>query len=314
MKRIRKYIAILGFFVMGMAVTGCGGKKTSDVPSDSTTHETTALTDSVATKDSVNRLNMVMLDSIGKMNKALTLIKEKAESDHNTLQSRVDGLNMAVWALGGFCVLCLLLCFIVVMWCKKLKEQGISHRNQLQDIKKSMRNDKIEASSGVSQPSYLQYKKLEDRIQTVENVVGALSRVPSTGSSKPATVKPTTAPRPIQPQPQEKIEKKVVKAYFGNPVALSDKEGYFRKVLESLDSDARFVAEISDENAMFTPILDSEAAKKTLLTSDQMKLAVEFSGCTPAEMKSMKVLTKGEAKKNENDRWVITRKARILLM
>lgn len=308
MKRIRKYMIGLLCFVIGMTIVGCGGKKDMQSDSDSVNiNQEQMVNDTIALNDSVAMVNKVIRDSIQILNKRIDESLVNAQTVKTHLEDEVSSLKGMVWALGGFCTLCLLLSFIVVMWCKKLKEQGIAHHRSIKDLQNKMPEEKaVAASSPIKKISTQEYLDLKDRITRVETAMRTMS----------ANAQTPTVPvekRLSSPQPRQKEEKKMVKAYFGNP-SLGDLGGYFRKQFDYFDSDARFAAEISENKAIFTPIIDSEAAKKTLLTSDQMKLAVEFSGCTPSEMKAMKVQSAGVAEKKENDRWVIVKKVQIQLM
>lgn len=306
MNQMKKYIMTMLLLFIGATFCACGSETSSGKAEDNGAEQIGA---SVVT-DSMTLANKAVLDSIANLHSNIDKVNSDFTRKSTEMDEEVSSLRCMVWALGGFCVLCLFLSFMVVMWCKKLKEQGIQHRADIKALSARIGNGNVAASSVVGKPSTNEYLELKSKIAKLEDKISGLNRIgiPTQSTQQPKS-NPNTNPNNVG-GPSSK-EEKVVKAYFGNPT-MGDKDGYFKKVLDSKDSDARFVAEIRGDKATFKPLTDSDAAKKTLLTSDQMKLAVEFSGCSLSEMKGMEI-TAGYVEKKENGRWVIKNKARVIL-
>ncbi|MBD5184942.1 MAG: hypothetical protein HDS97_08655 [Bacteroidales bacterium] len=306
---MKKYIMTMLLLFMGATFCACGSNNSDATNANDQQGTSVEQTESSVEKDSMALANKAVLDSIANLHSNIDKVNSDFTRKSTEMDEEVSSLRCMVWALGGFCVLCLLLSFIVIMWCRKLREQGIQHREDIKNLSRRVGNGNVAASSVVGKPSN-EYYELRSKVAILEDEIRRINRI---GVPTPSSQQPKSNPNhtPNNVGVSSPKEEKVVKAYFGNPT-MGDKDGYFKKVLDSRDSDARFVAEISGDKASFKPLTDSEAAKKTLLTSDQMKLAVEFSGCSLSEMKGMEI-TAGYVEKKENGRWVIKNKARVIL-
>ncbi|MDE6028043.1 MAG: hypothetical protein K2G23_08235 [Muribaculaceae bacterium] len=318
MRRNRLNLLLMLFLAMGMALVGCRKEETSEsneaenpentsqmvnegaaVPVDSlrtdSLGQTMALSDTVKNlKDNVYSLSTQLKEA----NAAIDKLSEQLEK-----KETISGVEMLAIGLG---FLGLLAALFSIFWCVKLKDKSI---HQADDLKKfRFRLAEIKPEKPAIRPSgsasVTPDNDLTVRVSKIETSIRDLySRVGNTQRS--------------EKQPQQVVKQSPVKttetvtAYFGNP-SRGDKEGYFKKDLEYRDSDARFVAKIQDGKASFSPLIDSEAAKKTLLSSDQMKLAVEFTGCAPSDMQTMSV-TPGIAVRQPGGRWVITQKSKVEL-
>ena len=137
---------------------------------------------------------------------------------------------------------------------------------------------------------------LSRRIQYLENELSKIKR------TIPVHVTPTSSTSYTPPIKPTKI------SYFGTAISGENGTGYFKKVFESKDSDARFLAEITDGSAEFEPIV----SLSTIKSSDYMDLAVKFEGVSKNEAMNMSVHHKGLAQQI-GDKWIIKEKAVIML-
>lgn len=146
------------------------------------------------------------------------------------------------------------------------------------------------------------YEKLKQRISELEkgvklpnsNIVSNRSSVVSQNERK---INPTTS------------KNQTKKGYFGNPIKETDP--YFEYILPNKDSDARFCVKYDNLKAFFSP-LEGSKYLGALTTSDNLRLAVEFTGCDPQNAVEMRTTQPGEAE-FRNGNWYITKRAIVNL-
>ena len=145
------------------------------------------------------------------------------------------------------------------------------------------------------------YEKLKQRINELEkdkllnsNIV---SNRPSVVSQNERKINPTTSINQTK------------KGYFGNPIKETDP--YFEYILSNKDSDARFCVKYDNLKAFFSP-LEGSKYLGALTTSDNLRLAVEFTGCDPQNAVEMRTTCPGEAE-FRNGNWYITKRAIVNL-
>ena len=97
---------------------------------------------------------------------------------------------------------------------------------------------------------------------------------------------------------------------LGLPVA--GNQSYFRTDKKVDEDESRFVSSEKDGKVYFKPIIDTEAYRATLSSTDAAKSVIEFLGGDPKEATSFVLISPGEATRNpENGRLIVNKKAKI---
>lgn len=141
--------------------------------------------------------------------------------------------------------------------------------------------------------------KVSERVNSLERKI---ANSMTTQQSQGPIITPTPVVEPTAPKKPEKIQ------YFGFVVRGEAGNGYFKKILETQDNEARFSATVSGQTAEFEPIGSLELIK----SYDYMDLAIEFNGVSKLEATSMTLIKPGVAKLHDG-KWIITKKAMITL-
>lgn len=243
-------------------------------------------------KDSLDKYT-ARIDSISKDTKA-------AIDDVASMNGKVSDLkdNEKWWWIScGVGIIALILTIICITRCSDLNKRLDRHRDDIQELKREKQSTSF-APKTVSKSSIpSDYDSLKKRVSDLEIQLRQLTAPPRQAQPYSETV--------VNPVVNDNIKT----GYFGNPINAI--EPYFKKMLVSRDSDARFSADISGNKAIFKP-LDSSSYFGTFVSNDAMRAAVDFKGCTPSEASSMQVITPGEAEQRDN-KWVITKKATVYL-
>lgn len=298
MKSLRYFIASLTMALfIGLSLASCDdesqaqtSEKQQQIPQQQTVVNVPEINKEV--KDSLDKYT-ARIDSISKDSKAVI-------EDVASMRGKVSSLqdNEKWWWL-SCCVgiISLVLSIICLIRCVDLNKRLDRHRDDIQEVKRDKQSALFapKTISKTSTPS--DYASLMRRVYDLECQIRRLS----------------SDPRPVQqlvePVVNPIVHEAIKNGYFGNPI--NAVEPYFKKLLVSRDSDARFIAEISGNKAIFKP-LDSSSYFGTFVSNDAMRAAVDFKGCVPSEASSMQVITPGEAVQCEN-KWVITKKATVYL-
>lgn len=114
-------------------------------------------------------------------------------------------------------------------------------------------------------------------------------------------------PIPASEAPTTKIQS-VKTGYFGTVISGEGGTGYFKKMLEYKDGDARFLVKSSETTTEFEPI----ATLPMIKSSDYMELAVEFNGCSKSEAMNM-TLDRPGIVEQLGDKWIVKQKALVTL-
>lgn len=145
-----------------------------------------------------------------------------------------------------------------------------------------------------------EYVSLQRKIQSLEDEISKMKSTILSSQVAP----PTTIPEvPIAKTQAVKIR------YFGTVVSGESGTGYFKKMLEYKDGDARFLVKFLENTIEFEPI----ATLPMIKSSDYMELAVEFKGCSKSEATNMTLIHPGIVEQN-GDKWIIKKKASVDLL
>ena len=242
---------------LGLSLTACGDKSQAQ-PHENPQQQTIVNTHEInkEVKDSLDKYT-ARIDSISKETKA-------AINKVNSMNTKVSNLSNNEkwwWSLGFVGIAALLIALYCIVRCVKLKERINRHSNKIQEIK-----DKLSVSfnqwpvSKAAIPS--DYEALKRRIRNLETQIRQLT-------STPLPTKPNT--EIVVTPPITDVKKN---GYFGTPI--DNAHGpYFRKLLISCDSEARFVAQISGNKATFKP-LDSPSYIGTIVSNDACVLQLNL--------------------------------------
>ena len=178
------------------------------------------------------------------------------------------------------------------------------HREEIESLRQLLNERRFEPNvTGTKRTNYsasssIPNNEISDLSRKIQHLENELLKIQKTtlvhGTPTPSTITPPIKPTRI--------------GYFGTAISGENGTGYFKKVLESKDSDARFSAQIIDGSANFEPI----ASLSSIKSSDYMDLAVEFEGVSKNEATDMSVHYKGLAQQI-GDKWIIVKKAVITL-
>lgn len=303
MKSFRYYLtSLMMALVLGLSLTACDEESQAQTNySDPQSQQPTQIVN-------VPEINKKVKDSLDKYTARIDSISKDTKDAVDTVSamqknvSNLQGHEMWWWISLGITTLSLILALIGIKLCVSLQGRANRQRRDIDNIVREKReasfNTRATTTSKSSTPS--DYEFLKKRVSELEYQVRQLTA--ATRSTQPYT---QPVPNPVIP---EVISKN---GYFANPIQAS--EPYFRKLLSSRDSEARFSVEIQGEKGYFKPLDDSSSYLFTLVSNDAMKSAIEFSGCQPpSEATSMRIITPGEAVQKDG-RWYITKKASVAL-
>lgn len=298
MKPLRYFATLLTFALsLGLSLIACNDKsETLSNANQQQEHNQSTVVNVPEiykeVKDSLDKYT-AKIDSISKDSKAAI---DEVASMRGTV-SALQNNEKWWWISFGICVIAIIITIICLIRCAELNKRLSRHRDDIDGLKSYMQSTAF-APKIVSKTSVpCDYESLKRRVYDLENQIRQLTSA-SRPNSKPA--EPVAIPNVQEPRRN---------GYFGNPINAA--EPYFKKILVSRDSEARFIAEITGNMAIFRPV-DSSSYLGTFVSNDAMRAAIDFTGCAPSEASSMKVSIQGEAIQRDN-KWVITKKATVYL-
>lgn len=298
MKTLRHFAALLTLpLILGLSLIACNGKSEAIAnPNQQQEHQQTTIVNvpeiNKEVKDSLDKYT-ARIDSISKVSKAAI---DEVASMRGSVSALQDNEKWW-WASFGICVIAVIITIICLIRCVELNKRLGRHRGEIEGLKSDKQLTSF-AKKNVSKTSAPQdYEALKRRVNDLENQIRQL-----TSASRPVSNPAKTIAIPIVQEP-------IRSGYFGNPINAADP--YFREILVSHDSEARFIVEITGNKATFRP-LDSPSYLGTFVSNDAMRAAIDFTGCVPSVASSMQVNTSGEAIQRDN-KWIITRKATVYL-
>ncbi len=328
MNTLKNLIIILSLFLGGVTITSCSDEDeyaaaaaaASDnnfpvsqpviAPKDSTTQKQENTPTQKQMQDSI-------LNSISKLDTQVSglLTEEKEVKDtidqtQQEIKELKDSSNLKILIAWVIAVISLLTAIIALMSNNTLTKRVNRLRNDYNNLDQQVKllNNQIAAAanSSRSRSSYApansnEYNNLSARISQLERQLNNPNLKNST-QQKQVVNNPNQASAPATP---------VRTGYFELPTKKSETEGYFRRLLDTRDSDSRFSVEVRDNIADFK-LLEGSLYFNDLRSSDAIKMAIELEGCAPSEATRMTTKRPGVAKK-DGDRWDITQKAIIVL-
>lgn len=298
MKTLRYFAALLTFaFSIGLSLIACNDK------SETLSNANLQQEHLQPTIVNVPEINKEVKDSLDKYTARIDSISKHSKmaiKDVASIKGTVSALqdNEKWWRISfGICVIAIIITIICLIRCAELKKRLDRHRLDIEGLKSEKQSASF-AQKNMSKTSVpYDYESLTRRVCDLEIQIGKLTSV-----SHPVL-------KPVEPVAIPNVKEPRKNGYFGNPINAA--EPYFKKILVSRDSEARFIAEITGNMAIFRPV-DSSSYLGTFVSNDAMRAAIDFTGCAPSEASSMKVNIPGEAIQRDN-KWVITKKATVYL-
>lgn len=273
---------------------------------DSLTHSESKTDKSViAVTDSVNNLKDKFIDLESQFHKTTQKI-DHIETDIKSFTK--NKANNTLWLLigCGLGIISLIIAIAAITKVGKYKLRLDCHRNEIKALKSKLSEYKHTDNNSRSNysvskfASNSEYSSLQRKIQSLED---EMTKMKSTILSNQVVPPVTTPEVPIAKPQAVKI------GYFGTVVSGEGGTGYFKKMLEYKDEDARFLVKFLEKTIEFEPI----ATLPMIKSSDYMELAVEFKGCSKSEATDMALILPGIVEQN-GDKWIIKKKASVDLL
>lgn len=287
--------------MVSLAVTGCQKENGGEQPST----DTSSKNESVDNRDSIQPDVMVQIDTI---NSKILNVSSELYTTKSTISSLESNATQHSWGIiiaGVLGIIGILCGTIAIFGCTKLRDKLAGSEEKIRKLKFKIENFNPDNKSEKSNFSNRTVIELNQRILSLEQELERLKKTYSTTKNQNVRV---TSPQSHTPRVKELVKEPAVKGYFGIP-SRGGEMGYFKSVSEQKDSDSRFEAEITGNVAKFKPIVNSEAAIKTLFSSDYAKGAYEIIG-DPNSGKKNPVVTPGIAIE-EGGMWKIKEKAKL---
>lgn len=310
MKALHAIILTASFLFGSISFMSCDDDATTDgtgcqtdvTPKQTTTPEPEKKLDSTEKKAVLDSINIVnsRVDEVVSENEKQNMEIAKAQSEFDDYKKGAYLSILISWVVAGIAII---LAIIATIKAYAANSRAGRHRNEIEDLKMAISDLRLKPNSNVRQPSSSyssnNYYALVDRIARLERQINQESYV------QPHA---TTVTNPIQPTPTVAHEQH---GYFGVPSQMSLTSAYFKRLLETRDSEARFSVIIRNGKAEFN-LLEGSQFLNEIKSNDTIKLALDLQGCAPSEANQMRTILPGEAVK-EDDRWVIKKKAQIYL-
>lgn len=318
MKTLKTIIVVATLLIVGMAFTGCDdetsagtltGQSTIGQPDTTKIKEPEKAMDSKEKKavlDSVNMVNSRVDDLSSKINTQNTAI----EDNKSTIDDLKKSLSMSTLISWIVAAISLIVAIIAIVKVNSVSARAARHRQEIEELKGSIHDldlrysnssrPKVSTSNNVT---YSEYSALSSRVSKIERYLDSQSHTPTIRAQEQVGNNHSTIIEPISAEKN---------GYFELPSQMPT-SAYFRRLLETKGSDARFAVVIKQNNKAEFSVFDSSLSYlRTMTTSDTAKLAIEFIGCSSDEATQMRQIMPGEAVL-EDGRWIITRKAQVNL-
>ena len=287
MKSLRNFIMLLtSTLFIGLSLMACNGEKKGE--QQSTCDNAVELS---AVKDSLEKCS----EKIDNLSNKLNEYTRKVDSISGKQGDQYG--KVWLWVLSGVAIVAFFVAIYSLVCFRRLNKRLNRHRNDLESLKSDKQSVSFAPKPVSKNSTPSDYENLKRRVFDLERRIQ----------------QPALATRP-NPKPAESVVKPaaqpmVLQGYFGNPIGTES--AYFKKMLISCDSEARFSVDYLGNKATFRP-LDSGTYFGTFVSNDAMRVAVDFEGCPTSQASSMQVVAPGEAELRDN-KWIIIKKSIVKL-
>lgn len=239
---------------------------------------------------SVNNLQ----EKVKTLESQLVDVSQKINNVETDIKSFANDKSCNTWGflIGyGLGVISFIMAVVAMIKVRKYKQRLDRHREDIDTLKSKCGEYRHQDSNS-------DYSTLARKFQSLEE---ELFRMKSMASADPV-IKP-----PVSEVPVTKIQSVKI-GYFGTVISGEGGTGYFKKMLEYKDGDARFLVKSSETTTEFEPI----ATLPMIKSSDYMELAIEFNGCSKSEAMNM-TLDRPGIVEQLGDKWIVKQKALVTL-
>ena len=310
---LKSIILIVTLFIGMISISGC--KNESQSNGEGNNNPNSSNIESMMDPDtlSATKQNKIIWDSIAnfdnrlkKLHLVISQQKASIEKNHSTIESLKRNSFLSIllaWIIAAVSIFTAVFALIKAKRALKLANKYHHNIEEFNDSLSRSENRVTDAlrnnNTTLSRMSNLEYNMLSSRITKIEQQLNCPQK----------QVEPQQPPKssdfPRSPHPKKQT------GYFGLPKKMSETEAYFRDLIGSRDSEARFEVIVTGETAEFRP-LDGQRYLNDMQSNDTIKMALDIQGCPLSEASRMTVITPGNAKLT-GGRWVITRNASIKL-
>lgn len=293
----------MSFCIYGCNSSSFGNQETEN--NDNSRKNEIQIDKSVSTvTDSINNLKDKFKDLESQFNK-ITQKFDDIETDIKLFKQDKSNNTFGTLIGCGLGIISLIIAIVAMIKIWKFKLRLDRHREEIEVLKsklneyKHIDNNSKSNYSTFKFASNLEYSSLQRKIQSLEYEI---SKMKDTILSS-QVISPVNIPKAhiTKPQPMKV-------GYFGTVVSGEGGTGYFKKMLDYKDGDARFLVKFLETTIEFEPI----ATLPMIKSSDYMELAVEFNGCPKSEATNITLIHPGIVEQN-GDKWIIKKKASVLL-
>ncbi len=314
MKPLQSFIMILSLFIGGIIFSSCKGDELSpNQPASVTPNLENPNKDNSTPTDSVGgKLDLQSFRNLESQVESLATKQTENTQNIEVIKKDVESLK----GITHFCdfiswVIAAVALFLSIISLTKIisaRKRADNHRDaikklydKLKDLEQLVNSSPSRVKTSYSNINSSEYAALASRIAILER---ELNENRSQSSVNQNEVSNNLISEVYKYNNEQS-------GYFGRPTKMSLIQAYFRGLSEVRDSDSLFTATVRGNKAEFKPI-DGKQYLNEIKSSDDIKLALNITGCPPSEASQMTVIRQGEAQK-DGDRWIITKKADIVL-
>lgn len=294
MKPLRNFIVLLTTTLfIGLSLMACNDKANSS----GTCEDSDKSQEIQAMKAELDSLSNKLKDVTEKVKSLSEMNSDSQKTDSDPQNTNSAPQKTWLWILSGVAIVSFVLAIISSVRYRCLNKRLSRHRKELESLKSNKQSASFAPKPVYKSPTSPDYENLKRKVSELERRIQQL------------TPAPRPNPKPVEPVVKQVAQPTVQQGYFGNPIGTE--AAYFKKLLVSCDSEARFSVDYSGNKATFRP-LDSGTYFGTFVSNDAMRVAVDFEGCPTSQASSMQVVAPGEAELRDN-KWIIIKKSIVKL-
>lgn len=298
---------------LGIGLSGCENSDAAVSSNQKTGNEHSQLTDNKKqesvqeVRDSINEIS----GRIEKLSTQLGEISKKVDDTASDVMKLKEDKSNNKWSIligWGLGLISLILAIAAIITASKYKARLNRHRDEIEKLKVRLSDLKSSSNThsgnrranytGLSSVSSAELTELSRRILSVECELSKMSMLPP-----PAQVDSKLHNPVSEPISQVNTQN----GYFGTATIGEGGQGYFKKLMDYKDEDARFSVKITNDEAEYEPCVSVQN-----LVSFDYDDAVEFQGVSKRDAANMTVIRTGSAERR-GDRWYIKQKVMISL-
>ena len=301
------------FIIGGMALTGCEDSNATGNPQSAGNDQLESQVgdrpmDSTEKKQVLDSINVLVskFETLSKKQETTTKKLSELSKEIKDLKESSHIFDYISWIIAA---IALLIAVISIIKLNSIKLKAKEHSNRLGGFERKISSLELQTPSSARTKSTnsgitgSEYSSLASRLNNVERQLNKMMQSQTPVQQNIVQSIPVSNVRQYANEPQN--------GYFGLPTQMSLTEAYFKRFSDIRESDSRFTVSIRNNKAEFRP-LEGTQYLNDLKSNDAIKMALDIKGCALSEATQMRVILSGEAQK-DGDRWIITKKATIVL-